>query len=192
MLAAFVAYGDSQHAEASLILWQLLSLRASAQARLRMYDVTLQDAEQLISLQPTCAEGYYWQSVALQGMGHGQEALEALMSALEYEPQNPLFQQTFTSLFEEISTASAETTSRRGPRTAAPGSARAGGAASSGAVLHRRSRAGAVGDALSTTTQATHLSSRSTTPTEVSAPLSRSSSDDDLYAAGAVFEDHPS
>eukprot|EP00927_Polykrikos_kofoidii_P018795 TRINITY_DN18756_c0_g2_i2.p1 TRINITY_DN18756_c0_g2~~TRINITY_DN18756_c0_g2_i2.p1 ORF type:complete len:716 (+),score=131.85 TRINITY_DN18756_c0_g2_i2:82-2148(+) len=181
---------DEVNPEAFLLLWQFLVLRASLQERLRQYTRCLKDAEELISLQPTCAEGYYWQFVALQGLDHTQEASEALLSALEYEPQNPLFQQAFTSLFDEISGSSAE----RPPLAAVARAPRAPGArgASSGArapVPNRRSRA-ALGDALSTTTQATHLSSRSTTPTEVSAPLSRSSSDDDLYAGNVVFEEH--
>eukprot|EP00435_Cladocopium_sp_Y103_P036750 s2351_g9.t1 len=46
-------------------------------------------------------------------------------------------------------------------------------------------------DALSTTTQATHLSSRSTTPTEVSEVLSRSSSNDSLYVdSAAAFDEN--
>eukprot|EP00929_Paragymnodinium_shiwhaense_P069844 TRINITY_DN35278_c0_g1_i1.p1 TRINITY_DN35278_c0_g1~~TRINITY_DN35278_c0_g1_i1.p1 ORF type:complete len:662 (+),score=165.89 TRINITY_DN35278_c0_g1_i1:64-2049(+) len=134
-------------AQDPVILWQLLSLRASMQSRLKKYTVALQDAEELISLQPTVAEGYYWQSVALQGMGHGQEALEALMSALEYEPQNPRFQQAFTSLFEDISQNVVE---QPAPHRAAGSRARG----SSDGLLRqapRRSRGGAVaGDALST------------------------------------------
>lgn len=175
------------------VVWQFLSLRASVQVRLRNFSSALQDAEELIALQPTCAEGYYWQSTALQGMGRSQEALEALMSALEYEPQNSLFQQAFTQLFEEISAASG---GRGGSSSMAV--ARAGGRRSSTAtrgsptrsppsavVLQRRARGGALGDALSTTTQATHLSSRSTTPTEVSERLSRSSSNDSVYEDAA-------
>lgn len=171
------------------VVWQFLSLRANVQVRLRNFNFALQDAEELIALQPTCAEGYYWQSTALQGMGQLQEALEALMSALEYEPQNSLFQQAFTQLFEEISAASS---GRGGTTSMAVG--RAGGRRSSATtrgsptrsppsavVLQRRARGGALGDALSTTTQATHLSSRSTTPTEVSERLSRSSSNDSVY-----------
>ena len=44
--------------------WQLLSTRASACIQLLRYGQALQDAEELISLQPTCAEGYYLQSTA--------------------------------------------------------------------------------------------------------------------------------
>jgi len=182
---------DSPEAEAAAAAWQLLSLRASVQARLRNFRSALEDAEELISLQPTCAEGYYWQSVAMQGMGHLQEALESLMSALEYEPQNPLFSQAFNSLFEEISAVSGERSRRSRSAEAATSDTAASTAAviaSEAGVLHRGSR-GRAGDALSTTTQATHLSSRSTTPTEVSAPLSRSSSNDSLYVMGAAFED---
>ncbi|CAJ1358193.1 unnamed protein product [Effrenium voratum] len=51
-------------------------------------------------------------------------------------------------------------------------------------------RATGVRDALSTTTQATHLSSRSTTPTEVSEVVSRSSSNDSLYVDSAAFEEN--
>lgn len=163
-------------AESAGYVQQFLLLRASAQSSLRHFDLALQDAEKLISLQPTCAEGYYWQSVALQGLDHGQEALEALMSALEYDPQNSMFQHVFTALFEEISASAG-----RFPEPAAR------------PVLHgrRSSRGGQLGDALSTTTQATHLSSRSTTPTEVSAAPSRSSSQDSLYVIGETTEDPP-
>eukprot|EP00435_Cladocopium_sp_Y103_P040873 s2351_g11.t1 len=38
-----------------------------------------------------------------EGMGREQEALEALMSALEYEPQNAFYQQLLTALFEDMS-----------------------------------------------------------------------------------------
>jgi tetratricopeptide (TPR) repeat protein len=166
-------------AETAQSVQQILLLRASIQTSLSNFVLALQDAEQLISLQPTCAEGYYWQSVALQGMFRSQEALEALMSALEYDPQNPVFQHAFNTLFEEISSSSVPVAEASSSATAAP------------TVLHgRRSRGGQLGDALSQTTQATHLSSRSTTPTEVSAPQSRSSSQDSLDAIGA--EDPPS
>mmetsp|Transcript_64869 Transcript_64869/g.120682 ORF Transcript_64869/g.120682 Transcript_64869/m.120682 type:complete len:519 (-) Transcript_64869:74-1630(-) len=161
---------------------QYLLLRASVHARLRSYDAALHDAEELIRLQPTCAEGYYWQSVALQGKRLNQEALESLMSALEYDPQNNLFQQAFTSLFEDMS-ASANHQHPRSYRQ--PGS--------SPGVYRSRGRGAHPGDALSTTTQATHLSSRSTTPTEVSSPSSRSSSNDSAYPdhAGTATEDQP-
>mmetsp|Transcript_71374 Transcript_71374/g.220387 ORF Transcript_71374/g.220387 Transcript_71374/m.220387 type:complete len:580 (-) Transcript_71374:83-1822(-) len=190
--------------DAAVAVWELLSMRASVQARLGSYSEALKDAEELIALQPTCAEGYYWQSTALRGLGRSQEALESLMSALEYEPQNPLFQQAFTSLFEEISAASAPATqahsSRSGSNPTAAAAARPPAAAPSTAaapavavpVLHgRRPRGRPAGDALSTTTQATRLSSRSTTPTEVSAPLSHSSSNDSLSMAGAAFDEAP-
>lgn len=187
---------DPAEDEAATVVWQFLSLRANVQVRLRNYNFALQDAEELIALQPTCAEGYYWQSTALQGMGRSQEALEALMSALEYEPQNSLFQQAFTQLFEEISASStgrggssSMAVGRTGSRTTGGSAGRASAAARgsptrsppSAVVLQRRARGGALGDALSTTTQATHLSSRSTTPTEVSERLSRSSSNDSVY-----------
>ncbi|CAE7038727.1 CID4, partial [Symbiodinium sp. CCMP2456] len=81
----------------------LLCLRASAHAQLQQYVEALSDADELTGLQPTSADGYYWQSVALQGMGREHEALEALMSALEYEPQNAFYQQLLTALFEDIS-----------------------------------------------------------------------------------------
>jgi len=173
--------GDASADNAAAALQQILLLRANVQALLHDYKLALRDAEELIFLQPTCAEGYYWQSVALQGMGRGQEALEALMSALEYDPQNPLFQQAFTALFEEISASSQAVSARAGRRGTNDQPA--------AAVLPRRSgRGGHLGDALSTTTQATHLSSRSTTPTEVSAPLSRSSSNDTLDVIGEHTE----
>jgi len=162
--------------EGALAVQQILLLRASIQVTLRKFNLALQDAEKLISLQPTCAEGYYYQSVALQGMDRGQEALEALMAALEYDPQNSLFQHTFTSLFEDISSSA-------NPAVAPPAAP---------PVLHgRRSRRDQLGDALSMTTQATHLSSRSTTPTEVSAPQSRSSSHDSMYINEATTGDAP-
>ncbi|OLP80993.1 Polyadenylate-binding protein-interacting protein 4 [Symbiodinium microadriaticum] len=81
----------------------LLCLRASAHAQLQQYVEALSDADELTGIQPTSADGYYWQSVALQGMGREHEALEALMSALEYEPQNAFYQQLLTALFEDIS-----------------------------------------------------------------------------------------
>jgi len=175
------ADGDTDADTAAAAVHQILLLRANVQALLRNYKLALRDAEELIFLQPTCAEGYYWQSVALQGMGRGQEALEALMSALEYDPQNPLFQQAFTALFEEISASSQAVSARLGRRGADDQPA--------ATVLQRRSgRGGHLGDALSTTTQATHLSSRSTTPTEVSAAPSRSSSNDSLYVIGEHTE----
>ncbi|CAE8652721.1 unnamed protein product [Polarella glacialis] len=153
------------------------------------------EAEELIALEPTCAEGYYWQSVALQGLGHGQEALEALMSALEYEPQNSLYQGVFTALFEEIYAHEQE--GSLNSHAEVHGDAPVTGDAAVGAtqppsteVLARRPRGTGPRDALSTTTQATHLSSRSTTPTEVSEVLSRSSSNDSLYdEAGATFDE---
>jgi len=182
------AANDPGDREGNIVVWQLLTLRADLQVRLLCFDAALQDAEELIALQPTCAEGYYWQFAALQGMGHRQEAVEALMSALEYEPQNALFQQALTSLFEEMSDGSAGCSASRS-RVPHQGVTMPGTAAADGPdVLHRRPRGGP-GDALSTTTQATHLSSRSTTPTEVSEPLSRSSSNDSVYAGGAAFED---
>jgi len=180
--------------------WQLLSMRASAWIQLLRYGQALQDAEELISLQPTCAEGYYLQSTALGGLGRSQEALESLMSALEFEPQNPLYQQAFNALFEEISAASASSgvagmgsgndSGDAAPTSAAAASGSARAAAPAVAVLHaRRPRGRPTGDALSQTTQATRLSSRSTTPTEVSAPRSRSSSNDSISLAGVPFED---
>merc|ERR1739845_99963 len=90
------------------------------------------------------------------------------MSALEYDPQNPMFQTTFTALFEEISSSPPPVAVTAAPPRGLQGQG-------------RRNRGGQLGDALSMTTQATHLSSRSTTPTEVSAPQSRSSSQDSLY-----------
>lgn len=189
---------DDGDIDAASARWQLLLLRASVQAQLSSFRAALSDAEELISLQPTCAEGYYWQSMALQGLGRGQESLEALMSALEYDPQNSLFQQAFTSLFEEISASSEGQQCAPGARQ--PPGARGGSASSAGggaaAALPRRPPRTAgwprgPRDALSTTTQATHLSSRSTTPTEVSEPMSRSSSNDSLSIAGAAFEDNP-
>lgn len=135
------------------ILPQLLLLRISVLLRLRHYNSALQDAEELITCEPTCAEGYYWQAVALRGMRRSHESMESLMQALAYDPQNALYQQVFTSLFEEISTAHASQGRGRGRHS---------------------------GDAQSATTQASHLSSRSTTPTEVSIPLTKSSSNDSL------------
>jgi len=192
------------------VIQQMLLLRASANTRLGSFDAALQDAEELIQVQPTCAEAYYWQSMAMQGAGLGQEALESVVSALEYDPQNCLFQQAFTSLFDEV--ASATRADRRPaseavlPRRARDSHGldqnsrrlRIGGGAR---VMWRNEHVGYnpppslprevslsfsfpsvqgahPGDALSTTTQATHLSSRSTTPTEVSAAVSRSSSND--------------
>lgn len=175
--------------------WQLLSMRANALIQLLRYSQALQDAEELISLQPTCAEGYYLQSTALGGLGRSQEALESLMSALEFEPQNPIYQQAFNALFEDISAALVSMNSgndsgdaARTSAAAASGSARA--AAPAVAVLQaRRPRGRPTGDALSQTTQATRLSSRSTTPTEVSALRSRSSSNDSISVAGVPFEE---
>jgi len=175
----------AEEAESRHQIQQFLLLRASVHGRLRSYDAALHDAEELIRLQPTCAEGYYWQSVALQGKRLNQEAVESLMSALEYDPQNCLFQQAFTSLFEEMS-ASVTVAHQQQQFHRQP--------ASSPRALHRhRGRGAHPGDALSTTTQATHLSSRSTTPTEVSAPLSRSSSNDSAYPEqpGLASEDRP-
>lgn len=185
-------------------VWQLLLLRSSMQVQLHDFELALRDSEELTSLQPTCAEGYWWQSVALQGLHRQQEALEALMSALEYEPQNPTYQQAFTSMFEEISSApdGGVGDSRGGsnspefcvdqmeqaPRPPVNRLGRNRSAASSSGLGGGRLRAGLARDALSTTTQATHLSSRSTTPTEVSAPLSRSSSNDSVFVAGAAFD----
>lgn len=166
----------------------VLLLRARVQTHLLEFDLALQDAERLISLQPTCAEGYYWQSVALNGMHRGQEALEALMNALEYDPQNALFQHHFTLLFEEISS----TTVHSPPATGASSSSLLAATPSTSAVLHgRRIRGSHLGDAQSQTTQATHMSSRSTTPTEVSAAQSRSSTQDSLEIIGFATEDQP-
>merc|ERR1712217_852697 len=174
-------------------LWQFLSLRAKVQVRLQCYALALQDAEELIKLQPTFAEGYYWHSMALQGQGKGHEALEALMAALEYEPQNPLFQHAFNTLFEEISATIPSLTPSPGNITQASDSTDAlmptpqSSTRQGGVLQQRRPRGRPIGDALSTTTQATRLSSRSTTPTEVSAPLSQSSSNESLSVVGAVF-----
>jgi len=159
------------------ILCELLCLRASAYAQMQQYADALVDAEEVISIQPTCADGYYWQCVAFQGMGREKEALDALMSALEFEPQNAFYQQLLTALFEDMS----DNPHREGPRPDVEEPARAA------EVLPRRG--GRPRDALSTTTQATHLSSRSTTPTEVSEVLSRSSSNDSLYV-DAAFEEN--
>eukprot|EP00434_Breviolum_minutum_P025919 symbB.v1.2.022914.t1/scaffold2052.1/size91004/9 len=43
------------------ILCELLCLRASAYAQMQQYADALVDAEEVISIQPTCADGYYWQ-----------------------------------------------------------------------------------------------------------------------------------
>lgn len=175
-------------------LWELLSLRASVHTKLALHPLTLEDAEELIALEPTCAEGYYWQSVAFQGMQHSQEAIEALMSALEFEPQNPLYTQMFTALFEEISSTRVSIASNP-PASSAPVTGEAvlpprGNVLPPGeAVLPRRSRGTGPRDALSTTTQASHLSSRSTTSTEVSPQTSRSSSSDSIYVASAALCD---
>jgi len=196
-----ISENDPGSVDASCVLWQLLLIRSNVQVQLHSFRAALSDAEELISLQPTCAEGYYWQAIALQGLGHVQEALEALMSALEYEPQNSVFQQAFTFLFEDISATSeggrpSPRSQRRSVAVASASSDVAGSA--SGALPRRpprggwqRGGGGLARDALSTTTQATHLSSRSTTPSEVSEPLARSSSNDSLSVAGAVFEEPP-
>lgn len=178
-------------------LWELLSLRASVHTKLALHPLTLEDAEELIALEPTCAEGYYWQSVAFQGMQHSQEAIEALMSALEFEPQNPLYTQMFTALFEDISSARVEAHAHANnpPASRAPATGEAvlpprGHILPPGeAVLPRRSRGTGPRDALSTTTQASHLSSRSTTSTEVSPQTSRSSSCDSMDVASAALCD---
>eukprot|EP00930_Biecheleria_cincta_P095413 TRINITY_DN87376_c0_g1_i1.p1 TRINITY_DN87376_c0_g1~~TRINITY_DN87376_c0_g1_i1.p1 ORF type:complete len:812 (+),score=116.85 TRINITY_DN87376_c0_g1_i1:121-2556(+) len=176
-------------------LWELLSLQASVHTKLALHPLTLEDAEELIALEPTCAEGYYWQSVAFHGMQHSQEAIEALMSALEFEPQNPLYTQMFTALFEEISSARVESVVGNPPTSSAPVTGEAilhprGNVLAPGeAVLPRRSRGTGPRDALSTTTQASHLSSRSTTSTEVSPQTSRSSSCDSIDVASAALCD---
>eukprot|EP00746_Dinoflagellata_sp_MGD_P076724 gnl/MRDRNA2_/MRDRNA2_30867_c0_seq1.p1 gnl/MRDRNA2_/MRDRNA2_30867_c0~~gnl/MRDRNA2_/MRDRNA2_30867_c0_seq1.p1 ORF type:complete len:547 (+),score=114.09 gnl/MRDRNA2_/MRDRNA2_30867_c0_seq1:113-1642(+) len=154
----------------------LLLLRSAAEAQIGALASALCDAEEVIQLQPTCAEAYYRQAVAQKAMGRDKEALESLMSALEYDPQNSEFQQAFTVLFEEISASQVQT-----PAPPVSGPSGASVAASGPIRGFRRGSSGAAGDALSTTTQATRLSSRSTTPTEVSAPLSRSSSCDSPF-----------
>lgn len=182
LAASAAATGDDL--DAASAIQQLLLLRAGVQAHLRRFDLALADAEELIVVMPTCAEAYYWQSMALHKLGRGQEALEALMTAVEYEPQNQLYQSTFTTLFEEISAQSeGERQSRRSTVVVI---------GNEPVYSRRPPRRGQARDALSTTTQATHLSSRSTTPTEVSEPLSRSSSNDTLSVAGPPFEDVPS
>lgn len=184
--------GDGETDADRGIVWELLMLRISVQMRLQLYGQALLSGEELIALQPTCAEGYYWQALALQGLGRGQESLEALMSALEYEPQNHLFQQAFNSLFEGISGEAGATLPEPAVTVAdaSTSTAGAGGAAPVSVLQARRPRAGASGDALSTTTQATRLSSRSTTPTEVSEHLSHSSSNDSISVVGVTtFED---
>merc|ERR1712137_1008837 len=143
--------------ESVSMLYQFLLLRASTLMRLRHYNSAFKDAEELISWEPTCADGYYWKALALRGMSRrGQEPIESLMQALACDPENALYQQVFASFLEEMSTPSMAPTQQ-------------------GRVRGRH-----IGDAQSATTQATHLSSRSTTPTEVSIPLSRSSSNDSL------------
>lgn len=166
--------------ESSTLLCDLLCLRASAHAQMQQYADALVDAEEVSGIQPTCADGYYWQCVALQGMGREQEALEALMSALEYEPQNAFYQQLLTALFEDMSDNPHREGAHR-PDVEEP--------ARAAEVLPRHPRGARPRDALSTTTQATHLSSRSTTPTEVSEVLSRSSSNDSLYVDSAAAFD---
>ncbi|CAK0898709.1 unnamed protein product [Prorocentrum cordatum] len=198
------AHESAPYGDHSGTVQELLLLRARTQARLRSFDRALRDAEDVIALQPTRAEGYYWQAISLQGLGHLQEALESLMSALEYEPQNPLFTQAFTQLFEQIREEREESASpppagsapagspgaasaSDGPRPEAVGHRRGRGSGQPMAVLRTRHTRGPAGDALSTTTQATRLSSRSTTPTEVAAPLSHSSSNDSLSVGGAAW-----
>ncbi|CAJ1372114.1 unnamed protein product [Effrenium voratum] len=189
------ANGDVLVAEESLdLLCELLCIRASAFAQMQQYSDTLADAEELSSLQPTCADGYYWQCVAMQGLGRHQEALEALMSALEYEPQNAFYQQLLTALFEDVSDTEPRG-SLSGSQKGRPGSSRDDRGArteetNSAREVLPRPRGTGVRDALSTTTQATHLSSRSTTPTEVSEVVSRSSSNDSLYVDSAAFEEN--
>eukprot|EP00439_Symbiodinium_sp_Y106_P074315 s905_g14.t1 len=173
--------------EAVNTLSGLLCLRASAHAQLQQYVEALSDADELTGIQPTSADGYYWQSVALQGMGREHEALEALMSALEYEPQNSFYQQLLTALFEDISDR--DTLKRRPGRRVSSRAEEPGTEASAGRVVPR-TRGTGPRDALSTTTQATHLSSRSTTPTEVSEVPSRSSSNDSLYVDSAALEEN--
>eukprot|EP00405_Crypthecodinium_cohnii_P047094 CAMPEP_0206583336 /NCGR_PEP_ID=MMETSP0325_2-20121206/35042_1 /ASSEMBLY_ACC=CAM_ASM_000347 /TAXON_ID=2866 /ORGANISM="Crypthecodinium cohnii, Strain Seligo" /LENGTH=850 /DNA_ID=CAMNT_0054090235 /DNA_START=63 /DNA_END=2615 /DNA_ORIENTATION=+ len=202
-----LSFRENEESGGEIVL-RFLELRTSINASQHRFADALSDARELVELQPTMAEGHYWQYVALQGLHRGPEALEALTNALQYDPQNPKYSQLFSELFEHVRAQegrcdSPRSTSRRSTGTmevAAGGSLPSSVAVAevpTPVVLHRRrpggswSRGGgAPRDALSTTTQATHLSSRSTTPTEVSEPLSpHSSSNDSLSAAGARFED---
>lgn len=145
---------------------QLLLLRSFAYMRQRAFMPALRDCEQVIANDPTCVAGYSRQAEALHGMGKLEEALEAIMAAMEYDPQNLEIQEAFTSLFNDVSRERV----RRERAILTQGSRERA------EVTQRLSR-NRLPDALSTTTQATRLSSKSTTPTDQS-PGSRSSSND--------------
>jgi len=145
---------------------QLLLLRSFAYMRQRAFMPALRDCEQVIANDPTCVAGYSRQAEALHGMGKLEEALEAIMAAMEYDPQNLEIQEAFTSLFNDVSRERV----RRERAILTQGSRERA------EVTQRMSR-NRLPDALSTTTQATRLSSKSTTPTDQS-PGSRSSSND--------------
>eukprot|EP00397_Hematodinium_sp_SG-2012_P019911 GEMP01020486.1.p1 GENE.GEMP01020486.1~~GEMP01020486.1.p1 ORF type:complete len:518 (+),score=128.23 GEMP01020486.1:139-1692(+) len=144
---------------------ELLLLRSFAYIRQRQNVQALRDCEQVIQNNPTCVAGYSRQAEALHGMGKLDEALEAIMCAMEYDPQDSEIQEAFTVLFNDVSRARA-----RRERSAVTSSHRA--VAPPGSLSRVR-----LADAVSTTTQATRLSSKSTTPTDQS-PGSRSSSND--------------
>lgn len=146
---------------------QLLLLRASAHHHQRQHAQSLRDSEQVIQSDPTCVAGYSLQADALQGLGKVDDALEAIMCAMEYDPHNPDIQEAFSVLFNDASRARAR---RERPNRVPPRSL-------------SRVR---LPDALSTTTQATRLSSKSTTPTDQS-PGSRSSSDSDCVVDNDGF-----
>ncbi|CAD7942070.1 unnamed protein product [Amoebophrya sp. A120] len=146
----------------------ILRLRAEAYFHLEKYQLCLNDVEgKLLVLEKTDGMLYYRQAMALKSLGRAEKALEAIMTAMHHEPQNVLLEEAFALIFEEASNVIASGRPKqdetRSPRTRGR---QRGPPRLSAAAL----------ETLSSTTQATRLSSQSTTPSPSN--YSRSSSFD--------------
>lgn len=62
--------------------------RAAAYAGMQYYGKSLEDAEQVIKLQPSLPKGHSRKGTALLGMGQAREAVSAFGEALRLDPGN--------------------------------------------------------------------------------------------------------
>ncbi|CAD7937388.1 unnamed protein product [Amoebophrya sp. A25] len=140
---------------------KLLRLRCEAFFHAEKYQMCLSDVEKLLGMDNTDGMLYYRQGMALKIMGRPERALEAIMTAMEYEPQNILIEEGFAVIFEEASRVISSGRPKQDETTTrSPRARRSGGR---GGVNVARLSAAAL-ETLSSTTQATRLSSQSTTP----------------------------
>jgi len=157
-LQSDAALGDEKTAN------QLLLLRASTYIRLGDNLQAVRDCEQVLQGDPTSVNAYSRHAEALNSLGKSEEALDSIMTAMECDPQNSEIQEAFSFMFNNVAQQRA-----RSEREVSRHN-------SEGIPTRAISRA-RLPDVLSTTTRATRLSSKSTTPTDQS-PSGRSSTED--------------